>query len=345
MVERNRQLQLTRRGFLATTAALAGAAVAGGSLTALGAFDDAGRAEQNEQIFSVMCRSNCMGSCRWLAHVVDDKIVKLEPGDYANDGYRGGCLKGYAYIERIYSPTRVKQPLKRATWSPDNRQVELRGKDEWEAISWDEAIKYVADEFTRCRDTYGPKSIIFDSASGQYGYHNGIYCGPITRLLGVIGAEKTATSYDYACGVGIHRVFGTGDWAYCNEPNSVMDSSMVVIWGTNPVLTAPHNWRWIQWAKENGTKVICLDPIKSATAHRSTEFIQVTPGNDGYLALAMCNYLIQNDMLNEEYLLAKTTAPFLVRADPRRDTRAGRSIPRPRRWNRRSPPETAADRQ
>ena len=321
MSERTKS-HLSRRGFLATSAVLAGAAAAGGqALTALGAFDDAERAEQNEEIVSVMCRSNCMGSCRWLAHVTDGKIVKLEPGDYPTDGYRGGCLKGYAYIERIYSPTRVKQPLKRATWSPDNRQVELRGQDEWEAISWDEAIKYVADEFTRCRDEYGPKSILFDSASGQYGYHNGIYCGPLVRLCGVIGAEKIAVCYDYACGVGIHRVLGTGDWAYCNEPNSVMDSSMIIIWGTNPVFTAPHNWRWMQWAKENGTKIICLDPIKSATAHRADEYIQVTPGNDGYMALAMCNYLIQNDLYNKDFVLNKSTGSFLVRADTKKHLR------------------------
>ena len=77
-----------------------------------------------------------------------------------------------------------------------------------------------------------------------------------------MGATKTAVCYDYAAGYGLNRVMGTGDWAYCNEPNSVLDSSMVVVWGTNPVFTAPQNWRWIQWAKENGTKVICIDPIR-----------------------------------------------------------------------------------
>ncbi len=322
MAERTKHYALTRRGFLATTAVLGGAAALGGTtLSALGAFDDDSRAESEEHIASVMCRSNCMGSCRWLAHVKDNKILKLEPGDYPTDMYRGGCLKGFSYLERVYSPTRVKQPLKRATWSPENPQVELRGQDEWEAISWDEAIKYVADEFTRVRDTYGPRAIIFDAASGQYGYHNGIYCGPLVRLCGVIGAEKTATCYDYACGTGINRTLGTGDWAYCNEPNSVLDSSMVVIWGTNPVFTAPQNWRWIQLAKEQGTKVITLDPIKSATAHRSDEYIQVTPGNDGYLALAMCNYLIETDQFNRDYVLNKTTGPFLVRADTKKHLR------------------------
>lgn len=302
---------LTRRSFLKTTGAVAATAALGCGLSSGAAlasdFDDEQRAEENEKVFSVMCRSNCMGSCRWLAHVRDDKLVKLEPGDYPNDGYRGGCLKGASYIERIYSPTRIKQPMRRVPGSE-------RGSGEWEAISWDEAIQEAAEKISAAAEEYGPKSVVFDCASGQYGVFNGVY-GQFARLAGVMGATKTAVCYDYAAGYGVNRVLGTGDWAYCNEPNSVLDSSLVVVWGTNPVFTAPQNWRWIQWAKEQGTRVITIDPIKSATAHRSDEWICVRPGYDGYLALAMANYLIENDMQNTEYILKESTGPFLVRED------------------------------
>ena len=101
-----------------------------------------------------------------------------------------------------------------------------------EQISWDEAIQEIASKFTEISEKYGPKAVVFDSASGQYGFLNGIY-NPLGRLSGVMGATKLAVSYDYAAGHGIDRVLGTGDWSYCNEPNSVMDSSLVVIWGTN----------------------------------------------------------------------------------------------------------------
>lgn len=94
-----------------------------------------------------------------------------------------------------------------------------------------------------------------------------------------------------------------------------MDASMAICWGTNPVLTSPQNWRWIQRAKENGTKTIAIDPIKSATAHKCDEWIQVTPGHDGYLALAMANYIIANDLVDETFLKDRTTAAFLVRRD------------------------------
>lgn len=128
---------LTRRNFLKTTGAADVAAclsAVGTNLAVAEELDDDERAGDEERICSVMCRSNCMGSCRWLAHVRDGKVVKLEPGNYPNDGYRGGCLKGASYMERIYSPTRIQQPMRRVPGSE-------RGAEEWEAISWEEAIE------------------------------------------------------------------------------------------------------------------------------------------------------------------------------------------------------------
>lgn len=310
------QSGLTRRSFLKTTGAVAGAAALVGTaaptLQALATdFSPMEEATDGEELFSCMCRSNCMGSCRFFAHVVDGKLLKLEPASYPVDGYRGGCLKGLSYIERIYSPTRVTYPL---------RRIGERGADEWERISWDEAIDEIAIKLMEISEKHGPKSVVFDSASGQYGFLNGGY-NPLGRLSGVMGATKPAICYDYACGHGIDRVLGTGDWAYCNEPNSVLDSSLLIVWGTNPVFSAPQNWRWYQWAKEAGTRIITIDPIKSATAHRSDEWICVTPGNDGYLALAMANHLIENDLVNMEFLSKKSTAAFLVRADTQKHLR------------------------
>lgn len=303
---------VTRRAFLKTTAAVGGAsAVVGNSsiLTALATKDET--EASGEQIFSCACRSNCMGGCWYNAHVRDGKLLKLTPAKYPDDGYRGSCLRGLSYIERIYSPTRVKTPL---------RRVGERGAGQWESISWDEAIEEIASKFKEISEKYGPRAVFFDSASGQYGFLNGIY-NPINRLAAVMGATKLAVSYDYAAGYGINRVFGTGDWAYCNEPKSFLDSSLIVVWGTNPVLTAPQNWRWAQWAREKGTRVITIDPMKSATAHRSDEWIPVIPGHDGYLALAMCNYLIQNDLINTKFLMEKSTACFLVRRDTQKHLR------------------------
>jgi len=311
--------EFTRRGFLKTTAAVAGLSALMGTGSTLAfadeeapaAFDVEGEiaaiAEDGEQIFNCNCRSNCMGSCRLLAHVRDGKLVKLSPGEYTEPGYTSACLKGLSYIERIYSPGRIQYPLRRVAGTE-------RGAGEWERITWEEAIADVAANLGRIAEEYGGNSIIFEAASGNYGYLNGVY-GLWPRLCAVLGATKTTGCYDYACGHGIDRVLATGDWQYCNEPNSVLDATMEIIWGTNPVLTHPHNWRWIQQAKEQGTHVLCIDPIKSATAHRSSEWLRVNPGHDGYLALAMSNFIIERGLIDEEFLTTKSNGIFLVRRD------------------------------
>lgn len=285
--------------------------VAGGAARQERRGRDDGETRPREQVFSGVCRPNCMYACHISAHVRDGKLVKLEPAPYPEEGYTGCCAKGLSYIERIYSPTRIKHPL---------RRVGERGSGAWQRVSWDEAVSEIAERFQAVIDEFGPQAIVFDTCSGNYGYVNGIY-SPLARLACVMGALKPAVCYDYAAGHGIHRVLGTGDWNYCNEPNSVLDASLVVIWGTNPVFCAPHNWRWIQQAKEGGTRTVALDPIKSATAHRCDDYVPVTPGNDGYLALAMAQHVVEKGLVDEEFLREKTTAAFLVRRDTRKHVR------------------------
>jgi molybdopterin-containing oxidoreductase family molybdopterin binding subunit len=243
--------------------------------------------------------------------VREGKLVRLQVADYPEPEYTGSCLKGLSYIERIYSPTRIKFPM---------RQTGERGSDHWEQISWDEAIDEISSKLLAIAEKNGPQAIVFEAGSGCYGQINGAM-SPFGRLSAVLGATKPSYSYDLSAGPGIHRVLGTGDWGHSNEPNSVMDSSLIVIWGTNPVFTAPHNWRWMQRAKENGTRIITIDPIKSATAYRSHEYIPIIPGHDGYLALAISNFLIGENLFDKDFLMEKSTAAFLVRRDTKRHLR------------------------
>ena len=59
------------------------------------------------------------------------------------------------------SPARIKYPMKRKGWSPGNPNGEMRGKDEWERISWDEALDYIAAEMQKAYDNYGPQALFW----------------------------------------------------------------------------------------------------------------------------------------------------------------------------------------
>ncbi|MDO5043369.1 MAG: molybdopterin-dependent oxidoreductase, partial [Slackia sp.] len=292
---------------LKTTALTAGvAAVAGFGLTGCAKADEAGNTSLVEDSVAYgVCRSNCMQSCRYAAHVREGKIVKLEPAEYGEDLYRGSCLRGMSYIHRIYNPLRIKYPM---------RRVGERGAGEWERITWDEAISEIAEKFNAIIEEHGSKAIAFDFGTGNYGEMQG-QTGIFNRLGGVIGVTKPAGMNDLATGYGIDRVIGTGLMYFSNEAKSVLDSSHIVVWGSNPVHSTPQNWRWMQMAKERGTRVITIDPVKSATAHKSDEYYYIKPTTDGYLALAMANYVIEHDLQDMDFIRKRSTAPYLVRRD------------------------------
>lgn len=309
---------LTRRSFLKTTGAVAGAAAVCGGMTSLAVADEETLASADEiQQFNGVCRSNCNFACRFTVNVKNDKVIKLDMATYDEDDYTGCCLKGLTFMERMYGPTRLKYPMKR---------VGERGSDEWEQISWDEAIDLVSEKMTECIEQYGPNSIIIEGGSGNFG---GLGANIWTRFAWTFGLSTPPFCSDYAAGHGIQRVFGSGDWFYTNEPSNVLDSETIVVWGVNPVFTGPQVWRFTQRAKEGGANVIVIDPIKSMTAHKANDYIQVKPGTDAYLALAMCNYVIEQDWLDYDYLSNRSTAAFLVREDTKLHLRKSDFSPLP----------------
>lgn len=258
-----------------------------------------------EKIFSSACRANCFQSCRLFAHVRDGKLVKTTPAPWPEEEYTGNCLKGLSLVQRTYSPTRIKYPL---------RRVGKRGEDQWEQISWDEAITEIAEKLMTIQEKYGPKSLVFDVGSGNYGLVHGCF-GIVHRLMNSIGCTKTNVCYDQATGYGADRVIGGGIWLWGNEPRTMLDAKNIIVWGSNPVNSQPQNWRIAKDAQEKGTKIITIDPIFTGTANGSDEFIPIVPGTDLLLVLAMIREIINNNLIDLDFVKSRTTAPFLVRKD------------------------------
>lgn len=92
-------------------------------------------------------RLYCSASCINYALVKDGQVVRVKTDDRNPDSedmpQQRGCLRGQAKMNHVYGPDRLKYPMKRKNWEPggDPAKIngELRGKDEWVRISWDEA--------------------------------------------------------------------------------------------------------------------------------------------------------------------------------------------------------------
>ena len=169
---------ISRRNFLRASA---GAAAATAALGLAGC--SAGQTAQREAASDVAsdndilegkgewvpihCHQNCNQMCMNRGYVVDGVVVRQKTDDAHEDSFdhpqQRGCLRGRSLRQQVYNADRIKYPMKRKHWQPgggENAHGELRGKDEWERITWDEALTYVTDELKRVYAQYGQDAVI-----------------------------------------------------------------------------------------------------------------------------------------------------------------------------------------
>lgn len=127
--------------------------------------------EPKGEWITAACWHNCGGRCLNKALVVDGVVVRQKTDDTHEDTpdypQQRACVRGRAQRQHVFSPDRLKYPMKRKNWNPGDgeKHPELRGKDEWEQLSWDEAIEMCADEIHRILQANGPESVLIPGGS------------------------------------------------------------------------------------------------------------------------------------------------------------------------------------
>ena len=114
------------------------------------------------------CPHNCGGRCLVKAYVKDGEVLRQKTDDFSTDDVynrqQRACLRGFAQQHQTRAKDRLAYPMKRKHWAPGSPNGHLRGRDEWERITWEEAAQYIADEIRRITDTYGNDSILCNCA-------------------------------------------------------------------------------------------------------------------------------------------------------------------------------------
>ena len=306
MIEDVLNAKFSRRDFLkgaaAATAAAAGLAIVGGSENRLKASAEgvapAGAPEVNDAAeggkwLAAPCWHNCGGKCLVKAYVKDGVIIRQGTDDINTDDevnrQQRACLRGFSQQYQARGLDRLKYPMKRKNWSPDNPTPELRGQDEWERISWDEAATYIHDELERISSTYGDNSIL--ALGGG--------CSSLLNKLNINYLSSWTTSSWgtwFAPGV-----LGWGDgcnYYDCNNDRlDFMNCDYVVAFGYNPAWAALGNATnyAVAW-KKAGVKFIILDPIYTDTcAILDAQWVPIHPGTDMAAMMAMSYVLLEED--------------------------------------------------
>ncbi|MCI8366911.1 MAG: molybdopterin-dependent oxidoreductase [Eggerthellaceae bacterium] len=307
---------ISRRSFLRTSAAVAGAAVVGGGAVNALAVSDTANADADEHEVVCVCGCNCQGTCSLVATVREGRMVNIRSNEnIPYPAYERICNRGFSHANRLYDFNRVLYPMKRASWSLEEPHVENRGSDDWERMSWDEAAKLVGETLEYNTQNFGPHSnCILVSAGNSFAAYGGLTAG--IGFINAFGFQGMDVCLDYGDLVGIGQVTG-GGWDF-NQRNMSGDyrfAKTLLIWDSNPPNSEPHNWHFCIEAKEAGANLVVIDPTYTIAARQATKWVPIKPGTDPALGMAMLNVIIENGWYDEDFMREKTCAPLLVRED------------------------------
>ncbi len=189
-----------------------------------------------------------------------------------------------------------------------------RGEDaQFEQVSWDEALQYVADEMRRVRSEYGPESVFFHTGSGDNGMGTTIF----GRLASMFGGTQQSWSIDSNVGVGFNRITGHGFFLPpTNESADWVNANTIIVWGSDLFKSQFQNdASKVLDAIESGAKLVVVDPVYTTTASKADLWLPIEPGKDTHLALAMIHDVLAEGTYDDAFLRERTTAGALVRGD------------------------------
>jgi anaerobic selenocysteine-containing dehydrogenase len=235
------------------------------------------------------CPHNCPDTCGWVVtRDAGGTPIKIQ-GDPDHPYTRGWlCTKVNRYLEFVLHPDRLRHPL---------RRVGAKGEGRFERISWDEALEEITSRWKSLIAEHGPESILPYSYSGTLGLVQSAVCNSRFWLrMGASALDRTICSV-----AGTEAIRVTLGGSFGPDPESVVDSRLVLLWGTNPVSTHPHFVPWIDEARRRGARVYLIDPHRSLTASRADVHLAPRPGSDAALALAMMHVLWREGRVDEAW--------------------------------------------
>jgi anaerobic selenocysteine-containing dehydrogenase len=243
-------------------------------------------------VVRAVCPHDCPDTCALLVTVQNGVAtdVRGDPDHPTTAGVL--CTKVARYSERTYHSDRLLYPMKR---------IGKKGAGQFERITWDEALHTIAARL-RPLAAHDPQSILPYSYAGTMGLVQGESMS--SRFFNKLGASLLdRTICASAGGEGYKYTLGA---RIGTDVEQFQNAKLILIWGGNSIASNLHFWMRAQEAKRRGARLIAIDPYRSLTAEKCHQHIALLPGTDAALALGMMHVLINDDLLDHDYIARHT---------------------------------------
>jgi thiosulfate reductase/polysulfide reductase chain A len=262
-------------------------------------------ADRRNWIYS--CCNMCGGQSGIKVLVENGVVRKIEPNEYNPIGVanistdferektRGArlCPKGNSAVKSLYDPDRLKTPL---------RRVGARGEGKWQAISWEEAIEEMAAKLAEIRQRYGPETLIWFSEDHSFTNSQIDFCD----LYGTPNYHNHSNLCDVSRKAGFKLVMGDerplADFAHAKY-------ALVFGWNLLSATKWSHLPAIVNRGRDQGMKLVVVDPVMTHTAAKADEWVPLRPGTDGALALAL-GHVIVTERLYDQAFIGEWTVGF-----------------------------------
>jgi anaerobic selenocysteine-containing dehydrogenase len=239
----------------------------------------------------------CSVNCGIEARVEDGHLTKIR-GDRNHPMSQGyTCQKALRLDHYQTSSQRLKHPLRRR---PDGS---------FERVSWETAIREVAGKVRHLRDAYGHDALAYYGGGGQGNHLGGAHATSLRAAMGnpflytALAQEKTGGFWVDG------KLFGS---QACHPTEDVEHADYLLVIGANPWQSHgfPRARQVLQEiARDPKRTLVVVDPRRTETAERADIHLQVRPGGDAHLLLALLGTIVQEGLEDREFI-EKHTAGF-----------------------------------
>src|SRR5919108_4261370 len=247
------------------------------------------------------CPLDCPDSCTIDVTVEKGRIVEIDGGD-SNPATRDFiCAKVRRFADRVYGEDRLLYPAIRQG---------TKGQGVFTRVSWDEALDHIAERMQEIRDRSGAEAILPFS----YGGSNGLLTQDTNdaELFRRFGTSRLARTVCAApTGAANLALYGKMPGvAYADYPHA----RLIILWGVNPAASGIHLVPFLNEARAAGAKIVVIDPRRTSLAKKAFLHLQVHPGTDLPVALALHRVLFEEGHADQAFLDTHTKGADRLRA-------------------------------
>jgi len=235
----------------------------------------------------------CGVGCSFVAELRGNELVRMVPDKDGGANAGHSCVKGRFAWGYASHADRITSPMIRESIT-----------DDWNVVSWDEAIGFAADRLKALQTESGIDSIGGISSSRCTNEEVFVVQKLVRAAFGNNNVDTCARVCHSPTGYGLKQTFGES--AGTQDFKSVEHSDVILLIGANPTDAHPVFASRMKQVLRKGAQLIVVDPRRIdlvKTAHiRAAHHLQLLPGTNVAIVNAIGHVVVTEGLVDKGFV-------------------------------------------